>query len=78
MAKKEWPFVQRIYIVAGNEKEFRRWRCDNVLGPGVEAVYIADEWRLRGIENPIVIFIGTFMLRDDVEAIKQVVAVMTR
>jgi len=70
--------VRRIYVVAGTYWQYECWRRENQLGPGLESVYVADSYRLRGLENPLVIYYGTFGDRQDLDEICAIVHAQMR
>jgi len=70
--------TRRIYVVAGTHQQYECWRRENHLGPSLESVYVADSYRLRGLENPLVIYYGTFGDRQDIGEICAVIHAQMR
>ena len=72
------PPLKRVYVVAGTLREFLNWERENRLGPYMEAVYVASAQQMRGLENPTVLYYGTWRQREDAFYIEQVVLAQMR
>ena len=68
-----------IFVCCYSYREFGFWCDENGWNRHDQRIrYLSDEHSLRGILNPIVLFWGQWYKRNDIDLIKEIIAVMTR
>ena len=67
-----------LFVVAGRHQEFESWKRENKCSVTLKPVYVSTPECLMGIENPLVIYYGTFTERSDIGIIYSVVHSRTR
>jgi hypothetical protein len=66
--------MEKIYVIAGNAKEFNFWCNENKVSPHSPLVsYVHDVNCLRGLRNPRIEVYGTYRARKDKEELDEVV-----
>lgn len=64
----------KIFVVAGNYRQFCFWCDENKISKNSPLVSYIDEsygiYKMQGISNPNVVYYGTYYKRNDIEEIE--------